>query len=156
MLNCSHSQCILFYICLLLLLSHWVVFDSLGPHGLQQARLPYPSLFPGACSDSCPLSRWCHPTISFSVAPFSFCLQSFPASGFFPNQSAFHIRCPKYWSLSISSYIEYSGLISFRIDWFDLLAVRGTFKSPLQHHSLKTTFIFTLTIFQIFRIFGKF
>ena len=65
------------------LFSHSVMPDSLWPHGLQQARLPCPSRFPGACSNSCPLSRWCHPTISSSVVPFS-CLQSFPASGSFP------------------------------------------------------------------------
>ena len=80
----------------------------------------------------------------------------FPSIRVFSSELALRIRWPKYWSFSISPSSEYSGLISFRIDWFDLLAVRGTFKSPLQHHSLKTTFIFTLTIFQIFRIFGKF
>ena len=60
-----------------------VVSDSLTPYGLQHARLPCPSSTPGACSNSCPLSRWCHPTIS-SVVPFSSCLQSFPESGSFP------------------------------------------------------------------------
>ena len=63
--------------------------DSLWPHGLQHARLPWSSLSPGVCSDSCPLSRWCHSTISSSVSPFSFCLQSFPASGSFPMNSLF-------------------------------------------------------------------
>ena len=67
-----------------LVFSHSVMSDSLWPHGLQHARLPYPSPSPGACSDACPLSRWCHPTISSSVIPFSSCLQSFPASGAFP------------------------------------------------------------------------
>ena len=61
-----------------------IVSDSLWPHGLQHTRLPCPSLSPGVCSDSCPLSRWCHPTISSSVAFFSFCPQCFPASGSFP------------------------------------------------------------------------
>ena len=60
-----------------------VVSDSLWPHELQQVRLPYPSLSLRVCSNSCPLSWWCHPTISSSVAPFSSCLQSFPASGSF-------------------------------------------------------------------------
>ena len=64
--------------------SHWVVSDSLWPHRLQLARLPCPSLTPGACSNSCPLSWWCHPTILSSVIPFSSCLQSFPASQSFP------------------------------------------------------------------------
>ena len=62
---------------------------SLRPHGLQRTRLPYPSPFPGDCSNSCPLSRWCHPTISFSIIPFSSCLQSFPASRSFPMSQLF-------------------------------------------------------------------
>ena len=66
-----------------------VVSDSLRPHGLQQTRLPCPSLTPGACSNSCPLSRWCHPTISSSVLPFSTCLQSFPALGSLPVSQFF-------------------------------------------------------------------
>ena len=66
----------------ILLLRHSVVSDPLRPHGLQLARLPCPSPSPRACSYSCPLSQWCHPTISSSVVPFS-CLQSFPASGSF-------------------------------------------------------------------------
>ena len=73
----------------LLLFSHSVVSDSLQPHGLQHGRLSCPSLSPGACSNSCPLSRWCHPTISSSVAPISSCPQSFPASGTFPMSQLF-------------------------------------------------------------------
>ena len=69
---------------LLLLFSCQVMSDFLRPHGLQQARLPCPSLSPWVCSSSCPLSQWCHPTISSSVVPFSSCLQSFPKSGSFP------------------------------------------------------------------------
>ena len=64
--------------------SHLIVSDSLWPHGLLHAQLPCPSLSPGACSNSCPSSWWCHPTISSSVIPFSFCLQLFPASGSLP------------------------------------------------------------------------
>ena len=63
--------------------------DSLRPHGLQHARLPYPSPTPRACWNSCPSSRWCHPTISSSVVPFSCCLQSFPASGSFQMSQFF-------------------------------------------------------------------
>ena len=92
--------------------------NSLRPHGLQHARLPYPSPTPRACSNSYPSSRWCHPTISSSFVPFSFCLQSYPASGFF-SESFLHIRWPNYWSFSISPSSEYSGLISFTIDWFE-------------------------------------
>ena len=69
---------------LILLFSHSVMSNSLPTHGLQHDRLPCPSPTPGACSNSCPLSQWCHPAISSSVLPFSSCLQSFPASGFFP------------------------------------------------------------------------
>ena len=63
--------------------------DSLQPHGLQHTRLPCPSPSPGVCSDSCPLSQWYHPTISFSVTPFSSCPQSFPASGSLPMSQLF-------------------------------------------------------------------
>ena len=110
---------------------------SLWPHGLQQARLLCPSPSTGACSNSCPSSRWCLPTTSSSVIPFSSCLQSFPASGSYSSESALRIRWPKYWSfsLSISPFSEFSGLISFRLDWFDLLAVQGTLKCLLQLHS---------------------
>ena len=69
--------------------SHSVVSDSLRPQGLQHARLPCPSPSPGAYSNSCPSSQWCHPTISSCVIPFSSCLQSFPASGSFPMSQFF-------------------------------------------------------------------
>ena len=109
----------------------------------RHARLPCPSLSPRVCSNSCPFSWWYHPTISSSVTPFSSCPQSFPASGYFYSESALHIRWPKYWSfsLSISLSSEYSGLISFRIDSFDLLAVHGTLKSLLQHHNSKASIL---------------
>ena len=103
-----------------------VMSDSLQPHGLQHASLPCPSPSPGVCSNLCPLSQWCHPTISSSVIPFSSWLQSFPAIRVFSHESV-HIRWPKCWSfsLSISPSNKYSGLISFRMDWLDLLAVQG-------------------------------
>ena len=85
------------------------------------------------------LSQQCHPIIS-SFAPFSSCLQSLRAS-VFSSESALRIRWPKYWSFSISPSSEYSGLIPFRIDWFDLLAVQGTLKSLLQHHSSQPQFL---------------
>ena len=122
--------------------------DSLRPQGLQHSRLPCPSPSPGACSNSCPLSRWCHATISSSVVPFSSCLQSFPASGSFSMNQLFAL---KYWSFrfSISPSNEYSGLISFRIDLFDFLAVQGTLKSLLQHHSLKTSILWHSAFFMV-------
>ena len=85
---------------------------------------------------------WCHPTVSFSIVPFSSCLQSFPTSGF-SNESVLHLRWPKYgrFSFNISLANEYSGLISFRIHWLDLLAIQGTLKSLLQHHSWKVSIL---------------
>ena len=91
---------------------------------------------------------WYHPTISPSVIPFSSCLQSFPAS-VFSNESAFHIRWPKYWSFNISPSKEYSGLISFRTDWFDFLAVQGTLKSLIQHHSSKASILWCSAFFMV-------
>ena len=93
------------------------------------------------CSNSCPLSRWCHPNISSSVSPFSSCLQSFPASGSLPMSQFFISSGQSTWrfSFSMSPSNEYSGLISYRIDWFDLLAVQGTLKSLLQYHTLRAS-----------------
>ena len=110
---------------------------SLQPHRLQHARLPYPSPSSRACSNSCPLSWWFHQTISSSVIPFSSCLQPFPASLSFPVSRLFTSggqsigASASVLPVTISASNEYSGLISFQIDWFDLLVVQGTFKSPL-------------------------
>ena len=120
--------------------------NTLQRHGLQHARFSSPSSTPGAYSNSCPLSQWCHPTISSSVIPFSSHLQSFPASGSF-TESVLQIRWPKDWSFMINPSNEYSGLISFRIDWLDLLAVQGTLKSLLQHHSSKASVLWHSTFF---------
>ena len=118
--------------------SHSVVADSLQPHESQHARPPCPSPTPRVHPNSRPSSRWFHPAISSSVIPFFSCPQSLPAS-VFSNESALHMRWPKYWSFSFSIIPskEHSGLISFRKDWLDLLAVQGTLKSLLQHHSSK-------------------
>ena len=123
--------------------SRSVVSDSLRSHELQHTRPPCSSPTPGAYANSCPLSQWCHPIISSSVVPFSSCPQSFPKSGSFLNESALLIRWPKYWSFSfnISPSSEHPGLISFRVDWLDLLAVQGTLKSLLQHHSSKASML---------------
>ena len=113
--------------------------DSLRPHELQHARPPCPSPNPGVHSDSCPSSWWCHPAISSSVVPFS----SWPQASVFSNVSTLRMRWPKYWSFSFSinpSY-EHPGLISFRMDWLDLLAGQGTLKSLLQHHSSKASIL---------------
>ena len=107
--------------------SRSVVSDSLRPHELQHARPPCPSPTPGVHSDSRPSSQRCHPAISSSVVPFSSCPQSLPAS----DESTLRMRWPKYWSFSFSIIPakEIPGLISFRIDWLDLLAVQGTLKN---------------------------
>ena len=114
--------------------------DSLEPHGLQHSRPPCPSPTPRAYSNSCPLSWWCHPTISSSVIPFSSCLQSFPASGSF-QMSQFFASGGQSIEISASAPVlaMNSGLISFRMDWLDLLAVQRTLKSLLQHHSSKAS-----------------
>ena len=120
--------------------SHSVVSNFLQPRRLQHVRLPCPSPTPRACSNSCPLSRWCHPTISSSsVIPFSSCLQSFPSIRVFSNESVLHIKWPKYWSFSfsISPFNKYSGLISFRMDWFDLLSVFSN--TTVQKHQFFST-----------------
>ena len=117
--------------------------DSLWPHELQHARPPCPSRAPRVHPIPSTLSQWCHPTISSSVVPFSSCLRSFPASRVLSNESALHIRWPKYWSfsLSISPSNEYPGLVSFRMDWLDLLVVQRTLKSLHQHHSSKASIL---------------
>ena len=128
---------------LFLWFSHSLGSDSLWPHGLQHTRLPCSLLSSRVCSNSCPLSQWCHPTISSSVTPLLLLPSVFPSIRAFSNESALHIRWPKFYSFrfSISLSSEYSGLISFRIDWFDLLAVQGTLKSLLQHHNSKASIL---------------
>ena len=106
-------------------LSDWT---ELNWTGLQHIRLPCSSLSPKVCSNSCPLSQWCLPAICH---PLLLLPSTFPSIRDFASELALRIRWPKYWSFSfrISPSSEYSGLISFRINWFDLLAVQGTLKS---------------------------
>ena len=118
-----------------------VVSNSLQPHESQHAP-PCPSPTPRVHSDSSPSSWWCHPAISSSVIPFSSCPQSLTAS-VFSNESTLHMRWPKFWSFSLSIIPskEHPGLISFRMDWLDLLVVQGTLKSLLQHHTSKASIL---------------
>ena len=111
---------------------------TLQPRGLQHARLTCPTSTLRAYSNSCPLSQWCH--ILLSTSPPALNLSSI---GVFSNESVLHIRWPAYWSFSfsINPSNEFSGLISFRMDWVDLLAVQGTFKSHLQHHRSKASIL---------------
>ena len=126
-----------------------VMSDSLRSHGPQHARPPCPSPTPRVYSNSCPLSWWCHPTISSSVVPLSFYPQSLPASGSFQMSQLFESGGPEYWSFSfnISPSNEHSGLISFRIDWLDLLIVQEILKSFLQHHSSKASIHWCSTLY---------
>ena len=119
------------------------MFDSLWPDGLQHTRPAYPSPIPGACSNSCPSSRWCQLTISSSVVPFSSCLQFSPASGSSPMNQFFASGGQSIGVLASASVLPMNipRLISFRMDWFDLLAVQETLKSLLQHHSSKASIL---------------
>ena len=104
-----------------------VMSNYLRPHEPQHAKPPCPSLTPGVYPNPCPLSRWCCPTISPSVIPLSSCPPIFLSIRNFSNESALHIRWPKYWSFSfnISPSNEDLGLISFKMDWLDLRGVQG-------------------------------
>ena len=117
------------------------MLDTLWPHGLQHARPPCPWPTPRACSNSCPSSQWCHPAILSSCHPLFLLTSIFTSIRVFSSELALHVMWPKYWSFSFSfsPFNEYSGLISLRIDSFDLLAVQGTLKSLLQHHSSKAS-----------------
>ena len=111
--------------------------DSLWPRGLQHTRPPCPSPTPRVYSNSCPLSRWCHPTHLILCHLLLLPPSIFPSIRVFSSESVLCIRWPKYWrfSFSISPSNEYSGLISFRMEWLDLLSVQGTLKSLLQYNS---------------------
>ena len=115
---------------------------SLRPHRLQHARLPCPSPTPGACSNSCPLSRWCYPIISSSVIHFSSCLQSFPATGYFLMSKLFTSGGQSIVASASTSVLpmntqDWSPLMN----WLDLLAIQGILKSILQHHSSKASIL---------------
>ena len=137
-----------------------VMSNSLRPRESQHARPPCPSPAPGVHPDSRPSSR-CHPAISSSVVPLFSCSQSLPASKS-RKELTLHMMWPKYWSFSFSIIPskKIPGLISFRMDWFDLLAVQGTLKSLLQHHSSKALILrrsafFTVQLSHLFMTTGK-
>ena len=123
--------------------------DSLQPHESQHTRPPCSSPNPRVYSDSCPLSRWCHPVISSSVVPFS-CPQSLPASGSFPMSQFFSWGSQSIGVSASASVLPMNpGLISFRMDWLDLLVVQGTLKSLLQHHSSKVSILWCSAFFTV-------
>ena len=130
--------------------SHSVMSDSLWPHGPQHARPPCPSPTPRVYPNSRPLSQWCHPAISSTAIPFSYCPQSFPASGSFQISQFFTSGGQTIgvsFSFNISPSNEHLGLSSFRMDWLDLFAVQGTLKSLLQHHSSKASILWHSSFF---------
>ena len=127
-----------------------VVFKSLQPHELQHARPPCPSPTPGVYSNSCPSSCWCHSSQLILCRPLL--LPPIPPNiRVFSNESTLCMKWPKYWSFSfsISPSYEHPGLITFRMDWLDLLAVQGTLKSLLQHHSSKASILHCSAFFTI-------
>ena len=114
---------------------------TLRPHEPQHTRPPCPSPTPKVHPNLRPLSWWCYPTISSSVIPFSSCPQSLPASRSFPMSHLFT------WDEQIIPSNEHSGLVSFRMDWLDLLAIQGTLKSLLQRHSSKALILWCSAFF---------
>ena len=123
--------------------------DSLWPHGLQHTRLLCPSPSLGACSNSMSIESVKPSNHLILCHPFLLLPSIFPNIRVFSNESALHIRWPKYWSFSTSPSNEYSGLISFRIDWLDFLAVQGTFKSLLQWRSSKASVLWRSVFFMV-------
>ena len=126
--------------------------DSLQPHGLQQARLPCPSLSHGVCSNSCPLNQWCHPTISSSVTPFSPCPQSFSASVSFSISQLYAWGGQNFGASASASVFPMNIQGWFPLDlfdWFDLLAIQGTLKSLLQHHNSKASLLWNSAFFMV-------
>ena len=130
----------------MLLFSHEVMSDSLQLHGLTQARLLCPALSPTVYSNSSPLRQWCYLTIWSSTTPFSFCLQSFPASGSLLMSQLF---ASGGWSIGASTS---ASVFSMNIQgWFpwELTANKGTLKSLFQHHSLKASILQHLALFMV-------
>ena len=111
-------------------------------------QIPGLSLFPGVCLNSCPSSPWCHLILCCLLLLLP---SIFPSIRVFSNKSALCIRWPKYWgfSFNISPSNEYSGLICFRIDWFDLLSFQATLKSLLQHHNSKASILWCSVFFTV-------
>ena len=111
-------------------------------HGLQHTRLPYPSLSPRVCSNACPLCWWCHPTISSSVTPFSFCLQSFPASGSFPMIWHFTSDGQSIGASASASIFPIKIQGRFPVELTGLISLQSkTLKSLLQHHNSKASIL---------------
>ena len=118
--------------------SRSVVSDSLQPHGLQHSRLPCPSPTPGAYSNSCPLSRWCYPTVSSSVIPFSSCLQSFPASGSFQMSQLFAWGGQSTGVSASASVLPMNTQDWFSLGWTGWISLQSKGLSSLFQHQFKS------------------
>ena len=131
--------------------SHSVVSNSLRPHGLQHTRFPCPSPTPGTYSKLMNIKLVMPSNHLIVCHPLLLLPSIFPSIRVFSSESVLRIRWPKYWSFSfsISPSNEYSGLISFRMDWLDLLVVQGTLKSLLQHHSSKASVLWCSAFFMV-------
>ena len=125
-----------------------VMSNSLRPHGLQHTRFPCPSATPGVCSNLSTESVMPSNPLIF-CCPLLLLPSIFPSIRVFSSESVLRIQWPKYWSFSISPFNEHPGLISFRMDWLDLLAVQGTLKSLLQHHSSKASILWHSVFFMV-------
>ena len=150
----SHSPCFISWLLIFIIssvqFSRSIVSDSLQPHELQHCRPPCPSPTPGVHSDSSIESVM--PSSHLILGhPLLLLLPILPSIKVFSNESALRMRWPKYWSFSFSIILskEIPGLISFRVDWLDLLAVQGTLKSLLQHHSSKASILQCSSFFTV-------
>ena len=123
-----------------------VMSDSLWPHGVQHARPPCPSPTPGVYSNSCPLSRWCHPTISSSVIPFSSRLQSFPASGSFPVSQLFTWGGQSI-GVSASASVLLINIQVWSLGWTGWISLLS--KGLLQHHSSEASIFWCSAFFMV-------
>ena len=126
-----------------------VVSDSWRPPGLQHAGLPCPLPTPRACSNSCPSNRWYHPTIPSSVIHFSSCLQSFPGSGSFPMSQLFASGGQSIGASAPALPMNIQDWFPLGWIWLDLLAVYGTLRSLLQHHSSKASILWHSAFFMV-------
>ena len=131
--------------------SHWVVSSSLQPQGLQHARPPCPSATTRSLLKLMSMESVMPSNHLILCRPFLLPPSTFPSIRVFSKESVLHIKWPKYWSFSfsISPSNEYSGLVSFRMDWLDLPAVQGTLKSLLQHHRSKASILWCSAFFMV-------
>ena len=129
--------------------SHWFMPDSFWPHGLQHTRVHTRIRILQSLLKFMTIELVMPSHYLILSQPLLLLPSIFPSIKVFSNESALRIRWPKYWSFGISPYNEYSGLISFRIDWFHLLAVHGTLKSLLQHHGLTVSTLWHSAFFMV-------